>query len=602
MKRISRIFLLLLLPILLFSISAKAEAAPAAFRAMWISSVYNLDYPSKAGLSAAKLQAEADSIIQYAKDIKITDLFLQVRSSGDALYASDIFPWSAYLSGNACVAADGNFDPLAYFIQQGHAAGIRIHAWVNPYILTRQKAASREAAFALLTPDHPARNIPQAVVYHTNGQLYLDLGHPDARALILAGIQEILDKYDVDGIHFDDYFYPDSNFDDAATYAQYGNDRPLAEFRRDSVNDLVNQIYATVHQASNSAVFGISPSGIWANESSNPLGSETAGKEAYYAMYADSRKWITENMVDYLIPQIYWHTGHESADFTILANWWNDVAEGSRVKLYLGLGAYRMQENDKDPAWEGIREISRQLELCKQLKNVSGVAFYRYGSCKTNPALTTLLQQTFAPLAGDPTVDEKLPAIKDAFQQKTLALVSPVLPAVGVSGEDLTLKVSAPSNSRVTAYYQDTACTLQGNNCDYTGTLTLPAQSDSAPVLLVCETAGLVQVKLTPSNFTVTETAATVKAFSYTDTTDRHVLQLTLDQPCTANAILQGQTLTMALSPCQQAPLLDDTFFKGQTVEYRKNTTIYTFTVPPQVRAARTEWIGTILRLILELS
>ena len=602
MKRISRLFLLLLLPLLLTGISAKAEAAPAAFRAMWVSSVYNLDYPSKAGLSASKLQAEADSIIQYAKDTKITDLFLQVRSSGDALYASDIFPWSAALSGNAGVAPDENFDPLAYFIQQGHAAGIRIHAWVNPYILTRQKASSREAAFALLTPDHPARNIPQAVVYHTNGQLYFDLGHPDARALILAGIQEILDKYDVDGIHFDDYFYPDSNFDDAATYAQYGNGRTLADFRRDAVNDLVDQVYAAVHQASDSAVFGISPSGIWANESSNPLGSETAGKEAYYTMYADSRKWIKENMVDYLIPQIYWHTGHESADFTTLATWWNDVAEGSNVKLYLGLGAYRMQESHKDPAWEGITEIRRQLELCKQLKNVSGVAFYRYGSCKTNAALTALLQQTFAPLASDPAVDGKLPAIKDAFQQKALDLVSPALPTVGASGEALTLEVTAPSSSRVTAYYQGTACTLQGNGCDYTGTLTLPAQSDPSPVLLVCETAGLVQVKLTPGKITVTETAATVKAFSYADTADSHILQLTLDQPCTVNAALQGQTLTMALAPCQQAPLLDDAFFKGQTVDYRKKAATYTFTVPPQVRAARTEWDGTVLRLILELA
>ena len=373
------------------------DDAPSETLAIWVSSVYNLDYPSKKGLSADMLRQEADDILDYAAKTHVTDLFLQVRSCGDALYASDIFPWSAYLSGQAGVAPSENFDPLAYFIEKGHTAGIRIHAWVNPYILTRQKADTREAALALLTPDHPAREIPQAVVHHTNGQLYLDLGHPDGRALILSGIQEILDKYDVDGIHFDDYFYPDAAFDDANSYALYGNGLSLAEFRRKSVNDFIDQVYDTVHQASDTAVFGISPSGIWANKKNNPLGSNTNGKEAYDTMYADSRKWIKENMVDYLIPQIYWHMGHASADFTTLANWWHDVAEGSTVKLYLGLGAYRMQETDRDPVWDGTEEIQRQLALCKALENVSGIALYRFGSCKTNAAFTAVLESTFSP-------------------------------------------------------------------------------------------------------------------------------------------------------------------------------------------------------------
>ena len=409
MKRFSRLFLLFLLCLafLLFRFSAKIpnqapEAEPGPeFHGMWISSVYNLDYPSQAGLSAAALQAEADSIIAYAKSVYVTDLFLQVRACGDALYASRIFPWSPYLSGQAGVAPEQDFDPLAYFVQQGHAAGIRIHAWVNPYVLTRQKTDSREDALALLTPEHPARDIPQAVVYHANRQLYLDPGHPDARALILAGIQEILTNYDVDGIHFDDYFYPDAAFDDAATYTHYGNGLTLDAFRRKSVDDLISQVYQTVHQASETAVFGVSPSGIWANRASNPLGSNTHGKESYFETYADSRKWITENMVDYLIPQIYWHTGHDAADFTTLANWWNDLAKDSKVKLCLGLGAYRMQEPDRDPIWDGTQEIQRQLELCRQLKHVAGVSLYRYSSCHTNDALTSLLAQHFAPQPGD---------------------------------------------------------------------------------------------------------------------------------------------------------------------------------------------------------
>ncbi len=619
MKWIPRLFLVLALPLLLVGLPTKAEAAEPEFHAMWISSVYNLDYPSKKGLSAAQLQAEADSIIAYAKDTYVTDLFLQVRSCGDALYASDIFPWSPYLSGQAGVAPKGDFDPLAYFLEKGHAAGIRIHAWVNPYILTRQKADTREGALALLTADHPAREIPQAVVHHSNGQLYLDLGHPDARALILSGIQEILDKYDVDGIHFDDYFYPDSGFDDANTYALYGNGLSLAEFRRKSVNDFIDQVYTTVHKASEKAVFGISPSGIWANKKNNALGSDTSGKEAYDSMYADSRKWIKENMVDYLIPQIYWHMGHSSADFTTLANWWNAVAEGSKTKLYLGLGAYRMQEADKDPAWEGTAEIQRQLDLCRQLKNVSGVAFYRYGSCKTNDALTAVLKQYFTPKPEDPgqnqdpdqnqdpgqnqdpEFEDRLPAIKEAFTQKRLELVAPKLPVTVAAGGKLSLTVAAPSSSRVSAYYQGAACRLQGDICDYTGEIPVSGTPGSAPILLVCKTAGLVQVKLTPGMITVPETAAAVKGFSYTDDANSHHLTLNFDGPCGTDLLLEKQTLTLRLAPCRQAPLLEDPFFMGQRCSKDGTAVTHTFIMPQRVKAARTKWDGTTLQLILDL-
>ena len=196
-----------------------------------------------------------------------------------------------------------------------------------------------------------------------------------------------------------------------------------------------------------------------------------------------------------------------------------------------------------------IDEIQRQLTLCRQLDNISGVAFYRYGSCKNNEALNALLRQTFE----DADYDIQLSAIKEAYWQKSLSLVSPI----STPGESMMLEVTAPLNSRVTVYHQDAVYTLRGKNCNYTGTFTVPQENTSAPLLLVSETNGLVQVKLTTDKTTVTETPATVKHFDFSDTADSHVLQLTLDHLCRTNLSLRQQALTEVLVPYPKALLLE---------------------------------------------
>lgn len=605
MKRYIRLCILLLLPLFLYTLSFQAEAASLETRALWISSVYNLDYPSRTGLSATALQAEADEIIAYAMQNHITDLYLQVRSSGDALYASTIFPWSQYLSGKSGVAPNGNFDPLAYFVQQGHAFGIRIHAWINPYILTRQKAETREAAFALLPANHPARDIADAVVFHSNGRLYLDLGHPDARALILDGITEILEHYDVDGIHFDDYFYPGQDFADDATYAAFGNGLSLEHFRRQSVNTLIAQVYAAVHQTRDDVVFGVSPSGIWANETHNALGSNTNGQESYYDLYADSRKWVQDGIVDYLIPQIYWHIGHQSADFTTLATWWNKVAAGTGVKLYLGLGAYRMDEADHDPAWDDTGEIQRQLEICKQLEHVTGVSLYRYRSCKNNADLTDLLSTHFETEAAsieNATTEDPLSSIKQSFHQKKLTLLTPGMSTIGAPGNTLQIFATAPQNSNVTAYYAGNAYDLTGSKGEYSGEIPLSEEPNTSPILLVANKCGMLLVTLSPSTVTVPEEVASVKAITISTTNNSHTTTLILDAPCNAEISMQERIVTLDLFPCQFAPLLDDAFFLSQSVSEQEFRRTYTFTVPETVQHVRIEQISTRLRLIFELN
>lgn len=599
MKKKTRLLLLALTPLLLFALSPTASAAELEFRGLWVSSVYNLDYPSAPGLSAAKLQSEADAIIDYAMETHMTAIFLQVRPCGDALYASELFPWSAYLTGTQGKAPDGGFDPLAYFTRRCHEAGMELHAWINPYALTRTAADSREAAFALLSENHPARKVPDSVVYHSNGRLYLDLGSPEARQLVADGVAELLQNYDVDGIHFDDYFYPSTDFDDSACFAAYGGGASLEAFRRQSVNALISQIYQTVKAADPQAVFGVSPSGIWANSSHNPLGSDTSGSESYYTMYADSRQWVQDGIVDYILPQLYWYSGHPQADFTTLAHWWDDVVAGTDVKLYLGLGAYRMLEASQGEPWYGTDEILRQLDLASSQSHVSGVALFRYGSCKGNPAFTQVLTPYFQQIAQEEAARRQLEALRAAAVQKPLALLSPTSSAFFAPDAPLSLTCTAPSNSRVTAFFGGRAFSLSGTGCDYTGVVS-GSENDQRPLLLVSEKNGCLQVKLSSFLVTAAKETASVKRISAASTDTAHVITFSMDRACGAAASLREGQVTLTLSPCGLAPLFEDDFLADISTTQENGGCIYVLNVPESVRAVRTDWDGTQLKLILE--
>lgn len=388
--------ILYLLPILLVLILVPSHAAEQELRGVWVSSVYNLDYPSKAGLSADELREEADALLDMAEKCGLNTVVLQVRPTADSLYASRFFPWSSYLSGQQGASAPGGFDPLAYFIKQGHARGIAIHAWCNPYRVTKTSAPSREEALAALCDWHPARKKPELVVYHTDGNLYFNPSDPNAAELILRGMFEIVENYDVDAIHLDDYFYPSTNFDDAAAFAKYGGDyTDLGDFRRASVTSFIKKLHDGIQQRKPSVLLGVSPFGIWANASKNPLGSDTVGGQSYYDHYADSRAWVKQGLVDYISPQLYWHTGASEGEFAELLRWWNDVVDGTNVKLYPGIAAYRLAEATPGSPWEGTREIESQITQLLQSKNASGMIFFRAGSIGGNTALQSVLMRRF---------------------------------------------------------------------------------------------------------------------------------------------------------------------------------------------------------------
>ena len=377
MKRSFRLLALVLVCVL--TLVTPAFAAPSAseeMRGVWVSSVYNLDYPSSPTTDPDKLRAEADEILDNCVKWGLNAVFLQVRPSGDALYKSDLFPWSKYLTGSAGTAPQGGFDPLGYWVEAAHKRGLELHAWINPYRITR----SKDTEWNALPSTHPAKMNPGWVVKYSDGNYYFNPGIPEVRDLVTRGAVEIVQNYDVDGLHMDDYFYPGTDFNDSATYQKYGSGfSNIADFRRDSVNQLIAQLDTAVHNIDPDIQFGISPSGIWANKSTDPRGSNTNGSEHYVSSYADSLYWIENGLVDYIIPQIYWEIGHKLADFATLADWWNDAVAGSDVHLYIGMGAYRCADNPTG-VWTTTNPLFDSLAYLENKDNVGGCVFFRYGS------------------------------------------------------------------------------------------------------------------------------------------------------------------------------------------------------------------------------
>lgn len=349
-------------------------------RAVWVATAYAIDYPSEPTTDAEALKARCNEILDKIAADGFNTVYFQVRPAADALYPSDLFPWSRYLTGTPGAAPSDNFDPLAYWVEQAHTRGLKLQAWINPYrICAGQNAA---AEFEALPDSSPAKQHPEWVVQDSGGY-YFNPGIAEVRQLICDGVEEIVANYDVDGIQFDDYFYPSTDFADEQTYAASGSELSRDDWRRENVNLLVQAVGEVVHTKAKNPIceFGISPSGIWRNKGINvPNGSDTNGYEHYTSAYADSLTWIENNWIDYICPQIYWEIGDESADFDTLARWWAHQVEGTDVKLILGLAAYKIGSTEYTDVWrtDGVAEIARQIELGRSIENVSGFAIFSY--------------------------------------------------------------------------------------------------------------------------------------------------------------------------------------------------------------------------------
>ena len=350
-------------------------------RAEWIASVTNIDWPSKPGLSAAEQQAELLRWYDEAVELGLNTVVVQVRPTSDAFWPSPYEPWSAWLSGTQ--GQDPGYDPLAFAVSEAHKRNLEFHAWFNPYRISMNTDVSK------LVPTHPARVHPDWVVPY-GGKLYYDPGLPQVQRFTIDAIMDAVRRYDVDAVHFDDYFYPypvaGQTFDDADTYAEYGDDFDnIADWRRHNIDTLISGLSQAIRAEKPWVQFGVSPFAIWRNASTDPEGSPTqGGVQTYDDLYADTRKWVREEWLDYITPQVYWNIGFEVADYAKLVPWWSSVVDGTDVNLYIGQANYKVADPAQNPAWHDPNEMSKHLTFNQSHPQVGGDIYFSAKQVRAN--------------------------------------------------------------------------------------------------------------------------------------------------------------------------------------------------------------------------
>ena len=371
---------------------------------VWIATVTNIDFPSSPGLDADALRSEIDAIVENTASLGLNTIYFQVRPCADALYDSTLFPVSIFLSETGELP----LDTLEYMIETAHAAGISVHAWVNPLRVTTGGVSTEET----LSEDHPAVQHPEWVVEYADGKLYFDCGIPEVRELIAAGVEEIVKNYDVDGIIFDDYFYPypqtvtDESgedvvaaFADEDTFSQYGEGyEDVGDWRRDNVNQMIHLVYDTIKKTDADCLFGVAPFGIWKNGYGGDSGSETRGAQSYSDIYCDTLAWVKGGYIDYIAPQIYWRTVDSAAPYDVLCDWWAQQVEGTDVRLLICHAAYRYESDWENP--QGI--MTEQVAYAKEKEAYSGSIFYGYAELRDNMnGVADELRALYAPAAAE---------------------------------------------------------------------------------------------------------------------------------------------------------------------------------------------------------
>ncbi|TXS47702.1 hypothetical protein EAO72_06370 [Streptomyces sp. or43] len=342
-------------------------------RGMWVATVANIDWPSKPGLPAAEQRAGLIAYLDEAVARRLNAVILQVRPSADALWPSPYEPWAQYLTG--VQGKDPGWDPLGTAVQEAHDRGLELHAWFNPYRVANHTDPSR------LSAGHPARLHPEWVLPY-GGKLYYNPGLPEVRAFVQDAMLDAVRRYDIDAVHWDDYFYPypvaGQTFADGAAYAKYGAGFPdRAAWRRSNTDKLVREMSERIKALKPDVRFGISPFGVWRNASTDPLGSRTeAGVQTYDDLYADTRGWVKKGWIDHVCPQLYWNIGFAAADYAALVPWWDDVVRGTGVDLFIGEALYKSGDPAQPAAWQDPAELSRHIDFAAGYDQVRGHAYF----------------------------------------------------------------------------------------------------------------------------------------------------------------------------------------------------------------------------------
>ncbi|MFD2114889.1 family 10 glycosylhydrolase [Paenibacillus yanchengensis] len=361
------------------------------FRAAWIATVERIDWPKTN--DPTEQQQQFIDLLDFHQSLGMNAIVMQIKPTADAFYPSAYAPWSHWLTG--VQGKHPGYDPLAFMIEETHKRNMEFHAWFNPYrVSTNNKTME-------LSADHIARKQPDWVMEY-KGKLYFDPGQPEVVDYISKSVMEVVKNYDIDGVHFDDYFYPNRfdgmNYPDQATFEKFGKKaygQNINAWRRDNVDTLIERLSKEIKATKKFVKFGISPFGVWRNKADDPKGSNTtAGQPSYDNLHADIRKWVANDWIDYVAPQIYWNFGFKPAPYEELVKWWSDTIRTtkSKTQLYIGHAAYKVDENENftDP-----NEIIKQMIYNLKFKEVQGSIQFTTRDLLAKPHLRKQVQDRY---------------------------------------------------------------------------------------------------------------------------------------------------------------------------------------------------------------
>jgi uncharacterized lipoprotein YddW (UPF0748 family) len=351
----------------------------AEIRAIWVATVGNIDIGRQDSIEAYKL--EILNMLDTIEENNFNVMFFQVRPMNDAWYDSSYAPWSRYITGTE--GQDPGWDIIKFVIEEAHKRGIEFHAWLNPYRVSTG-SESKATQLSYLHEDNWAKQHPDMVISDDDGKLILNPGEPQVQAYIKNVIQELIALYDIDGIHFDDYFYSYNGTPDGADETLYNNlkeeGQTIDDWRRENINTVVREVHEliTAYNTTNDTTieFGISPFGIWKSGGEDGSNTSPYTMQSYSDQYADSKRWVEEGWVDYILPQLYWEFDHGSAPFADLTDWWAALCETNNVDLIIGHGFYRYD----DDSWDNEDELLEQLRYIAQFDSVIGSSFFTYNT------------------------------------------------------------------------------------------------------------------------------------------------------------------------------------------------------------------------------
>jgi uncharacterized lipoprotein YddW (UPF0748 family) len=347
-------------------------------RAVWVATVSNIDYPSSPTSNSDVQRAEFVKLLDMHQRNGMNAVVVQIRPASDAFYPSTLEPWSQWLTGRQGQPPFPYYDPLAFMINETHKRNMEFHAWMNPY------RAVFNTSNSSISATHITRIHPEWFLTYGDKK-YFDPGNKDVQKHVTAVVKDVTNRYKVDAIHFDDYFYPyripGKEFPDQASFRTYGNGMTKDDWRRSNTDSIIVMLSRVIKEENKNCQFGISPFGVWRNADKDFNGSNTkAGVTNYDDLYADILLWLKKGWIDYVAPQLYWEIGHNLADYTTLIDWWSKNTYGKNC--YIGLGIYRAGSNT---SWKDKTQIPRQIEKLRNTPNINGMIFFSSKTFEKNP-------------------------------------------------------------------------------------------------------------------------------------------------------------------------------------------------------------------------